>query len=525
MRAAIYVRVSSEDQAHSGYGIASQIELCRKKAIQLGANTIAEFADEGVSGSVLARPGLSALRESVKAGLVDVVIALDPDRLSRSLSHQLLLAEEIEKRGVRMEFVDFEWKSTPEGQLFYALKGAIAQYEREKIRERTTRGRLQKAKSGRLPSGFEPYGYTYDPATGCMTIHPFESEVVRWIFSWFIEDGMSPGEIAKRLTHMGVPTKRGAAGWHRGVVNQIIRNPVYTGVFYANRYSCTDIGLNRYRPPEERVRVRLRPREEWIPVAVPVIVERRLWEEAQERIRNARRLWAGSSGRPYLLSGLVLCGDCAAKMSGSVLVRWGRRNRYYVCAGRKRPGKEKCPRTVEADLAEGEVWGQIRELLGDPSSEEWEDCEKNMMGRLDEEVKRVAFEMAKLKRARARLLSRMDAGLVTPRSVTREYLERLDSELRCLEVRESELAAIRASGARSTAKCVAGDGEKYISENERARERVKLWLEQGGLPPERARDIVRHIVESVVVRAGEIEIRMRVGPPPAGRTLPGEGDV
>ncbi|MEG3067983.1 MAG: recombinase family protein [Syntrophaceticus schinkii] len=166
MRAAIYVRVSTEEQAVHGYSLAEQREACSQRAAELGAVEILLFADEGASGATLDRPGLDALREAVRMGTVNTLVLRDPDRLSRRLAHQLYLSEEFEKAGVQLEFLDFEWKTTPEGRLFYAIKGAIAEYEREKIRERVTRGKLQKPRGRgayRLISMFMVTGMTRKP--------------------------------------------------------------------------------------------------------------------------------------------------------------------------------------------------------------------------------------------------------------------------------------------------------------------------------------------------------------------------
>ena len=151
VRAAIYVRVSSEEQAQHGYSLDAQRHACRIRAQQLGATTMVEFADEGVPGTILERPGLTKLRQAVMRRDVDVVVIYDPDRFARSLAHQLLVTDEIERAKIRLDFVNFEWQNTPEGKLFYAMRGAFSEYEREKIRLRTSTGRIQKARQGKLP--------------------------------------------------------------------------------------------------------------------------------------------------------------------------------------------------------------------------------------------------------------------------------------------------------------------------------------------------------------------------------------
>ena len=154
MRAAVYARVSTEEQAQHGYSLAEQKDSCKQRAKELGATEILEFADEGISGATLDRPGLEGLRDSIKEGIIDLIVLRDPDRLSRKLAHQLILTEEFEKAGVRLEFLDFTWQDSPEGKLFYNLKGAVAEYEREKIKERMIRGKNQKARQGGIPTNF-----------------------------------------------------------------------------------------------------------------------------------------------------------------------------------------------------------------------------------------------------------------------------------------------------------------------------------------------------------------------------------
>ena len=95
-RAAIYARVSSEDQAKHGYSLPDQVAECERRARELEAEPAPPFIDDGISGSTLDRPALQRLRDEVEAGSFDLVITLDPDRLSRDLRHLLALTDEIE---------------------------------------------------------------------------------------------------------------------------------------------------------------------------------------------------------------------------------------------------------------------------------------------------------------------------------------------------------------------------------------------------------------------------------------------
>lgn len=230
------------------------------------------FADEGVSGETLQRPALENLRQKIDQGEIKTVLCLDPDRLSRKLLHQLLLTEEWERQGVILSFVNGDYSKTPEGNLFYALRGAISEFEKAKINERMCRGRREKARQGRVLRDFQIYGYDFERETEQLVINQAEAAIVRQIYTWFI--GPSPSNsisgIARTLTKAKVPTKRGAKKWHRQVVRQILSNRTYLGEFYQNKWDTSN------------GRVRLRPQEEWILIPCPVIIEPKIFNKVQQ---------------------------------------------------------------------------------------------------------------------------------------------------------------------------------------------------------------------------------------------------
>ena len=360
MQAALYVRVSTEEQAEKGYSLASQLEACRKRASQMAAEIVAEFTDSR-SGASLDRAGLNNLRNLVAQGTVDLVIIYDPDRLARNLSHQLLLTEEFERAGAKLDFVNFEWKNTPEGKLFYSLRGAIAEYEKEKIRERTARGRRQKARQGGIMSVPNAYGYEWDKSSKTLRIVDKEADTVRRIFDLYVNYGKGSEQICRYLASEGVPPKKSDC-WHRGTVLRIIKNEMYCGVFYQNRRSSEN-GKKTYRP-----------RNEWIPVPVPSIVSREIWEAAQ-RITVANRLNHIRNVRhDYLLSGILYCW-CGSRMSAGQTSN--QRIRYYACQ-RKFPWRHPvgksidesasgCPsRYVRQDQADQIVWARLANRLANP---------------------------------------------------------------------------------------------------------------------------------------------------------------
>src|SRR6185437_10991336 len=132
------------------------------------------FRDDGYSGASLKRPGLDRLRDQTARAAFDVVMITAPDRLARKYVHQVLLIEELERTGCRVEFVERPMSEDPHDQLLLQIRGAVAEYERSLIAERMRRGRLRKFQAGAmLPWSRPPYGYRL------ATAHPRDPAGVR----------------------------------------------------------------------------------------------------------------------------------------------------------------------------------------------------------------------------------------------------------------------------------------------------------------------------------------------------------
>lgn len=329
-----------------------------------------EYIDEGISGEILDRPALSKLREDVKKGLIHKVICLDPDRLSRKLMNQLIITDELEKRGVELVFVNGEYTKTPEGNLFYSMRGAISEFEKAKINERMTRGRKEKARQGKVLRDFQVYGYDYDSESETFVINEEEAQVVRLIFDLFTKPNnlvQGINGIARYLTEKGIKTKRGAKVWHRQVVRQILMNPIYIGEFYQNKWNTEGMLTNKHRAREDRVAIRKRPKEEWIKIPCPAIIDLNTFQHAQCLLEESRRRWTKQGKHKYLLSGLVRCGDCRNTMTGRKARNWGTVVFEYTdrknFMGAKHPG---CGRTIRCSELDHSVWEQLLDWLNQP---------------------------------------------------------------------------------------------------------------------------------------------------------------
>jgi site-specific DNA recombinase len=188
VHAALYARVSSEQQAQAGT-IDSQVAAIVERAgrDRVTIQEEARFLDDGHSGATLVRPALERLRDLAATGAIDRLYVLCPDRLARSYALQMLVVDELRRCAVELVFVNHELGKTPEDNLLLQVQGMVAEYERAKIMERCRRGRLHAARQGRVNSlGVAPYGYRYvtvsEGSGARYDVHFEHAAVVRQIF-------------------------------------------------------------------------------------------------------------------------------------------------------------------------------------------------------------------------------------------------------------------------------------------------------------------------------------------------------
>ena len=161
-RVVLYARVSTDEQAKSGYSLAQQMQALRGYAAREGYEVLEEFEDPGESGATLERPGLDRVRDAVAAGGVAVVLAQDRDRFAREPAYLYLLREEFDGHGTKLRALNDRGDDSPEGQLTDGILDQLAKFERAKTAERSRRGKKQKAQQGKLISTNAAYGFVYN---------------------------------------------------------------------------------------------------------------------------------------------------------------------------------------------------------------------------------------------------------------------------------------------------------------------------------------------------------------------------
>jgi site-specific DNA recombinase len=382
--AAIYARVSS-DQQREANTIASQtsalIEFAQGHDLEVPGEWV--FEDDGYTGATLERPGLERVRDLAAEGQIQVVLAYSPDRLSRKYAYQILLIEELARNGVETMFVKAPQGASAEDQLLVQFQGMIAEYERAQILERSRRGKRHRAQSGEVSvmSG-APYGYRYirktDEAPAAYVVLEAEARVVERIYEMYTVDGLSIGEITRRLNAEGIPTRKASARWERTTVWAVLHNSAYRGIACFGKTRASS--RTRVMRPQRRRGVitpsmtagHERPREEWIEIPVPALVSEDSFARAQEllqenKIRSRRR-----TIEPSIVQGLVSCQKCGYAFSRSSTQTSARKIHYYKCIGSdswRKLGGPVCDngRMVRQDLLDQIVWAEVIKLLEDPT--------------------------------------------------------------------------------------------------------------------------------------------------------------
>ena len=334
IRVAFYMRVSTAEQKLEGYSPEFQLQqlnehVKRKEYKGWYTETKWHFFDVGSGGKIEGRPNLQKLIELVKEEKVDLVLVWKIDRLSRNLSDLLELFETMDTHGVGFASMkeDLDFTGTI-GKLIFQIFGALAEFERENIRMRTEEGRKASAKAGNYVGGSIPYGYVDLPNPG----------------------GKGRGEQKGKASRF-----KGSLKWHENTLRVMLSYEEYRGIYITNRYKLIAKNPRKY---EER------PKEEWILVRIPPIIDDMLFYMAQEKLkRTAAKPGKGGGTEQYLLRGKLMelpsgrgfVGYLSAKDTKNY-----RRKQY------KEEGKYFPSISVAAKPLEDFVWKHIETAIFDP---------------------------------------------------------------------------------------------------------------------------------------------------------------
>ena len=362
MKVAIYVRVSTDEQAKEGFSIPAQKERLRSFCESQGWEIVQEYIEEGWSAKDLDRPQMKRLLKDIKKGNIDVVLVYRLDRLTRSVLDLYLLLQTFEKYNVAFRSATEVYDtSTAMGRLFITLVAALAQWERENLAERVKFGIEQMIDEGKKPGGHSPYGYKFDKNFNC-TIIEDEANVVRMIYRMYC-DGYGYRSIADRLNELGIKP-RIAKEWNHISIRDILTNDIYIGTYrWGNK-----VIHNNHTP----------------------IISEALFRKAQ-KAKEKRRVDRTRVGK-FLLTGLLHCGNCNGhKVQGTFDKRDGKT--YYRCTKCNRTTNEK--NILEPLLDEIQLLITSKEYFMSKFSDQYEQQEVVDVSALTKELEKIKRQKEK----------------------------------------------------------------------------------------------------------------------------------
>src|ERR671916_658711 len=402
-KAILYARVSTQEQAAKGYSLAQQLEALREYTAREGYEVLEEVTDPGQSGASLERPGMDKVRDLVAAGGVAVVLAQDADRLTRDPIHRAFLDEEMERFGTRLMALDDWGDDSHEGELLRYMKGWVSKGERLKTAERSRRGKLRKAREGKIVAGHTPnYGFRFSEARDGYEVDEEKMAVVCHVFRMVAVEGVSTHGVARTLEREGVQNPGGGRYWYKRLIKRFILDDVYRphtfqevaaivapevaarldperlyGIWWFNRRRTATAQVAVAGPEgggyKKRSPAGDRGRGEWIAVPVPASGIPREWVDAARTAIAGYRSPSKLGGRFWELSGaLMRCGECGRAMEPVdryYKTKTGQKGVicYYRCREANRR-KETCSnnKSIRSDRAHPAVWDLVSGLLSDP---------------------------------------------------------------------------------------------------------------------------------------------------------------
>lgn len=395
-RAAIYARVSTEEQGERDKSIPEQIAECEALCERRGFEIIARYIDDTPyrdakgklqqpSGMRKDRPAYQQMIRDAKNGQFDVIVAWSEDRLYRCPRAVYPLSDIIGDRGKRKEPLAIVLVTGGIDPRTMNLMASIYEMNVRDMQERMMRGKRGNAKAGKLEGGGLPYGYRYHG--GNLVIYQEEAAIIREIYRRYVS-GIGVPDIVRWLNAEAIPTKRRSKkGWQQSAVYAILRHPRYKGVRYFDG----------------------------IEIPCPAIVDEELWEQAR-RVRKQNKIHNKRNTKEiYPLRGILYCDECGRRMAVHRKTnKHSPPTRSYRCMSHYRYAglRDSCKALnyVSAEKLEAAVWKRLEGFVRSPTwlwaltESNYEQLEDNRI-RAEERMKSVARKLERLGEERQRVIT------------------------------------------------------------------------------------------------------------------------
>lgn len=341
MRAAIYARVSTAKQAEQNISIPDQVARCQAYAAQRGYSVVEEFIEAGASGRDGRRPQFQKMIDQANAKPVpfDVILIHSYSRFFRDEIELELYRRRLEKYGVGIVSITQEFGDGPGSEVARRIIALTDEMRSKEDAKHVCRGMIENARQGFWNGASAPFGYKTefaekrgDKIKKRLAIDPTTAETVKLIFKLFLEGDGTTGPIgikaiAEWLNARGYNTPKGGR-YYTSRIHAILTNETYTGSSWFNRKNSQT--------------KKTRPREEWIKVSVPQIIQADMFHRVQMLLheKSPKRMPPRLVSNSVLLSGVARCESCGKPLM--MTTGKGGAYRYYRCASKHLKGSDAC---------------------------------------------------------------------------------------------------------------------------------------------------------------------------------------
>ena len=420
-----YIRVSTEEQADEGFSIPAQKDRLDAFVKSQGWILQESYIEEGASAKNMDRPQLRRLLTDLasKEKQTDVVLVYRLDRLTRSVVDLYTLLSYFDRHNVKFRSATEVYDTTTAiGRLFITLVGALAQWERENLGERTKLGQIEMTRQGKWSGGHRPFGYIYE--NGQLVVQPEEADLITSIFERYTSGGQGTHRLLRWLNDPAQPQISRGRHWTLTALRYVLDNPLYAGFV---RYN--------YRTPSGR-----RQKSAIIePGQHEAIITEETFRAAQE-LRCSRSAQPRRSGTgTFSLTGLLRCALCGATLVGETKYRTnkneGSPRRYYVCVNRAHSGACRLP-IIQAQTLEETALSEIDRYYNDMSS-----LAGNVIANhqtLEEQIQQLSDQLATIEAKQRRWLNAYEEGVISAGQL-RQRLDGLRRNEQSIEQKRASL--------------------------------------------------------------------------------------